>query len=133
MALYENVFIARQDLTSSQVEGLIERFTAIINQQGGQVKKKEYWGLRNLAYPINKNKKGHYVLFNLDASVTAIVEIERNMGLSEDLLRHLTIRVDVLENEPSAMMQNRNRDYVRDGASRGKSDVENSTDEVGDN
>ncbi|MBL8686415.1 MAG: 30S ribosomal protein S6 [Alphaproteobacteria bacterium] len=133
MALYENVFIARQDLTSSQVEGLIERFTAIITQQGGQVKKKEYWGLRNLAYPINKNKKGHYVLFNLDAPATAIVEMERNMGLSEDLLRHLTIRVDVLENEPSAMMQNRNRDYVRDGASRGKADVENSTDEVGDN
>ena len=122
MALYENIFIARQDLTTSQVDSLVERFSSIVTTQGGQVTKKEYCGLRNLAYAIKKNKKGHYVLFNLDAPPAAILEMERNMGLSEDLLRHLTIKVEELETEPSAMMQSRNREYSREGSFKPRSE-----------
>ena len=128
MALYENIFIARQDLTTSQVDGLVERFSSIVTAQNGQVTKKEYWGLRNLAYPIKKNKKGHYVLFNLDAPPAAILEMERNMGLSEDLLRHLTVRVEELETEPSAMMQSRNREYSREGSFKPRSENPDSPD-----
>ena len=108
MALYESVFIARQDISAAQVEQLTETFGNIIRENGGQVSKVESWGLKTLAYRIKKNRKGHYVLFNLDAPSAAVTEMERNMSLSEDILRFLTVRVEKLEEVPSAMMQSRN-------------------------
>jgi small subunit ribosomal protein S6 len=105
MPLYESIFIARQDVAAPQVEALTKEFSDIIIAQGGQVKKTEQWGLRNLAYRINKNKKGHYVLFNLDASPAAIAEMERNIKLHEDVLRFITIRVEEHETGPSAILR----------------------------
>jgi small subunit ribosomal protein S6 len=107
MALYETVFIARQDISASQVEALIETFAALIAEGKGEVKKREYWGLRTLAFRIKKNRKGHYVLFNIDAPSAAVAEMERNMRINEDVLRYLTVRVDALEEVPSAVMQSR--------------------------
>ena len=109
MALYETVFIARQDITSAQAEQLAETFTQLLRDNGGDVKKTEHWGLKTLAYRMNKNRKGHYVLFNIDAPYPAVAEMERNMRLNEDVLRYMTIRVDELEEGPSAVMQNRDR------------------------
>jgi small subunit ribosomal protein S6 len=107
MPLYENVFIARQDISSAQVDTLADTFTQLITEQGGEIKKRESWGLRNLAYRMNKNRKGHYVLFNIDAPAPAIAELERNMRINEDVLRYLTIRVDAHEEGPSPIMLNR--------------------------
>jgi len=109
MPLYECVFIARQDISSTQVDGLVEIFSQIIADNGGKVTKTEGWGLRTLAYRIKKNRKGHYVLFNVDAPAVAIQEMERNMRINEDVLRYLTIKVDELEEGPSVIMQNRGR------------------------
>src|SRR5690348_3759976 len=114
MPLYENVFIARQDISSAQVEALADSFATLVGEQGGQVTKREYWGLRNLAYRIKKNRKGHYILFNLDAPPPAVNELERNMRINEDVLRYITVRVDALEEGPSAVMQNRGRSEERD-------------------
>ena len=110
MSFYENIFIARQDVTAAQVEALTDAFAAIVTEQGGKVTKREYWGLRNLSYRIKKNRKGHYMLLNLDAPAAAVVEMERNMRINEDVLRLLTVRVEVLEEGPSAMLQSRSRD-----------------------
>ena len=118
MPLYESVFIARQDISSQQVEGLTETFGKIIADNGGEIAKSEYWGLRNLAYRIKKNRKGHYVLFNIDAPPPAIQEFERNMRISEDVLRYLTIRVDELEEGPSIQMQSRHAREERQRARR---------------
>lgn len=107
MRFYENVFIARQDLTSNQIETLAQHYTAIVKEYGGEVSKTEFCGLRTLAYPIKKNKKGHYVLLNIAVDSKAITEMERQMRLNEDVLRFLTVRVDELDNNPSALMQNR--------------------------
>src|SRR5688572_23844522 len=107
MALYENVFIVRQDVSSQQVEDITKRFTEIIGEGGGQVTKNEYWGLRSLTFRIKKNRKGHYMLLNLDAPPAAIKEMERNMGLHEDVIRHLTVRVEALEEGPSAVLRNK--------------------------
>src|SRR5215469_11352149 len=107
MPLYENVFIARQDISGAQVDTLADQFTQLIADHGGEVKKRENWGLRNLAYRMNKNRKGHYVLFNIDAPAPAIAELERTMRINEDVLRYLTIRVDALEEGPSPIMLNR--------------------------
>jgi small subunit ribosomal protein S6 len=107
MPLYENVFIARQDISGAQVDALADTFTQLIADQGGEVKKRENWGLRNIAYRISKNRKGHYVLFNIDAPAPAIAELERTMRINEDVLRYLTIRVDELEEGPSPVMLNR--------------------------
>ena len=104
MALYESVIIGRQDLTLSQFESLIEEFILVLKSQEGDVKKREYWGLRNLAYKINKNRKGHYTLLNIDAPTSAISEYERLMGLHEDIVRFLTIRIDEINDNPSPMM-----------------------------
>jgi small subunit ribosomal protein S6 len=114
MPFYENVFIARQDISAAQVEALADTFTGIVAAQGGQVTKREYWGLRNLSYRIKKNRKGHYILFNLDAPPMAVTELERNMRINEDVLRYLTVRVQALEEGPSAVMQNRGRGDDRD-------------------
>ena len=107
MPLYENVFIARQDISGTQVDALTEAFTQLIGEQGGEVKKQEYWGLRNLAYRMKKNRKGHYVLLNIDAPPAAIAELERTRRINEDVLRYLTLRVETLEEGPSPVMQNR--------------------------
>src|SRR5687767_375756 len=124
MPYYENIFIARQDVTSAQVEGLTEHFAGIVAAQGGNVSKKEFWGLKSLSYRIKKNRKGHYVLLNIDAPAAAVAEMERLMGINEDVLRTLTLRMDVLEEGPSAMMQSRDgRDSVgRDRDGRGDRD-----------
>jgi small subunit ribosomal protein S6 len=109
MAFYENVFIARQDISTAQVEAMVAQFSEIITSQGGTVGKTEQWGLRNLTYRIKKNKKGHYVLMNITASGTAIAELERNMRIHEDILRYLTVRVEKLEEGQSAMLLNKDR------------------------
>lgn len=119
MPLYENVFIARQDLTQAQVDTLADTFTELVKGQGGEVKKRESWGLRNLSFRIRKNRKGHYVMFNLDAPSAAVVELERNMRLNEDVVRFLTVRVDALEEGPSAMMQRREERSERGFGDRG--------------
>jgi small subunit ribosomal protein S6 len=108
MSLYECVFIARQDISAPQVETLTAELTEIITQGGGSVSKTEYWGLRNIAYRVKKNRKGHYVLLNIDAPSAAVKEMERQMSINEDVLRTLTIRVEELEEGPSAMMQSKN-------------------------
>jgi small subunit ribosomal protein S6 len=107
MPLYENVFIARQDISGAQVDALADGFAQLVTDHGGEVRKREYWGLRNLAYRMRKNRKGHYILFNLSAPPAAIAELERMMRINEDVIRYLTIRVDTLEEGPSAMMQSR--------------------------
>ncbi len=121
MAYYESVFIARQDVSAAQVDGLADNFTKIIQEQGGKVAKKEYWGLRNLAFRIKKNRKGHYVLFNLDAPAAAVKEMERNMRINEDIIRILTVRVEALEEGPSAVMQSKGREG-REGGGRFRDD-----------
>ena len=111
MAFYEGVFIARQDASTAQVDGLQDTFAALIEEKGGKVTKREYWGLRNIAYRMKKNRKGHYVLFNIDAPSEAIDELDRQLRLNEDVLRHLVVRVEELDAEPSVMMQKgRDRD-----------------------
>jgi small subunit ribosomal protein S6 len=110
MPCYESVFIARQDISASQTEGLTETFSQIITEQGGNIVSVENWGLRSIAYRINKNRKGHYVLMNIDAPAPALHEMERQMRINEDVLRYMTIRVDGFEEGPSAMMRNRDRD-----------------------
>jgi small subunit ribosomal protein S6 len=115
MALYECVFIARQDISSTQTESLIEQFSNILTENQGSLARQEYWGLRNLAYRIKKNRKGHYVLLNIDAPSDAVHEMERNMRLNDDVLRYLTIRVDEFEEGPSAVMQNRHTRDERGG------------------
>jgi len=109
MSLYECVIIARQDIATTQVETLVEEFAGVIAANGGQVSKKEFWGLRNIAYRMKKNRKGHYVLLNVDAPAAAVKEFERQMSINEDILRYLTVRVDELEEGPSAVLQNKNQ------------------------
>ncbi len=113
MSLYECVVIARQDLSVQQAEGLNENLKKIIEEQGGSVKKTEYWGLRQMAYRIRKNRKGHYTLFNVDAPAAAVHELERVMRINEDILRHLVLRVEELEQGPSIVMQRKSRDDNR--------------------
>ncbi|MDJ0930841.1 30S ribosomal protein S6 [Breoghania sp.] len=117
MALYEHVFLARQDISAQQVEQLVEQFKTIITDGGGTVGKVENWGLRTLAYRVHKNRKAHYTLMNIEAPYPAVVEMERQMRLHEDVLRFLTLKVDKHEEEQSAMMQKRDRDDRRRGRS----------------
>lgn len=114
MALYEHIFLARQDVSSQQVEELTTTITNVLTDAGGKVTKNEYWGLKTLSYRIRKNRKAHYTLLNIDAPHAAVAEMERQMRINEDILRFMTIRVDELEEGPSAMMQKRDRDD-RDG------------------
>ncbi len=115
MPLYEHVMIARQDLSSAQAEGLIEHFSAILADNGGKVVGSEYWGLKTMAYKINKNRKGHYAFMKTDAPATAVQEMERLMRLHEDVMRVLTVKVDAHEDGPSVQMQKRDeRDGRRD-------------------
>ena len=113
MALYEHIFLARQDVSPTQVEEMTATLTGVITEGGGKVTKNEYWGLKSLSYRIKKNRKAHYTRLNLDAPHQAVAEMERQMGINEDILRFMTIRVDELEEGPSAMMQKRDRDDDR--------------------
>ena len=107
MALYESVIIGRQDLTVNQFESLVEEFISVLTSHKSDIKKKEYWGLRNLAYKINKNRKGHYSMLNIDGPSDAIIEYERLMRLHEDIVRFLTIRVNKIDEKPSPIMGNK--------------------------
>ena len=110
MPLYEHVFLARQDLAQAQVDALAENATKIIADNGGKVVKTETWGLKSLAYRIAKNRKAHFVMLDIDAPAPAVAELERQTNINEDVIRFMTIRVDELENGPSAMMRKSDRD-----------------------
>ena len=107
MALYESVIIGRQDLTPGQFETLLEKFIEVIQSFKGEIKKRENWGIRNLAYKINKNRKGHYTLLNIDGPPEAIQEYERLMRLDEDVIRFLTIKIKSVNEKPSPLMVNK--------------------------
>tara|TARA_B100000686_G_scaffold336841_1_gene407201 strand:- start:495 stop:977 length:483 start_codon:yes stop_codon:yes gene_type:complete len=117
MPLYESTLIARPDISGQQVESLSEQFQEIVRDKGGEVAKTEYWGLRSLTYRIKRNRKGHYLHMQIDAPADAIAEMERNMRINEDVMRYLTIRVDELDPEPSAIMQSKGS---RDSRGRGE-------------
>ena len=114
MPLYEHVFLARQDASTQQVEELTTQMTGIVEQLGGKVVKMENWGVRFLTYRMNKNRKAHFVLLNIDGPSTAVAEIERQERISEDVIRYLTVRVEEHEEGPSAMMRKADRDRDRD-------------------
>src|SRR6476619_6190598 len=123
MPLYEHVFLARQDASTQQVEELTTQMTGIVEQAGGKVTKTENWGVRSLTYRMNKNRKAHFVLLNIDAPSAAVAEIERQERISEDVIRYLTVRVDEHEEGPSAMMRKADRDRDdRGGGFRGDRD-----------
>jgi len=124
MPLYETVFIARQDVSAKQVEDLAAAFGKIVNDNGGQLKNTESWGLRSLAYKIKKNRKGHYTLMHFDSPHKAIAEMERIMGLNEDILRFMTVSIDKLPEGPSAILKSSSDDDrgERGGFSRNRDD-----------
>jgi small subunit ribosomal protein S6 len=113
MPLYECVLIARNDITQQQVEAVADTVAAQLEGEGGAVKKREYWGLRSLAYRVKKNRKGHYMLLGLDAVPASVTEMERQLRLNEDVLRFLTIRVDEIEEAPSAILSRKSDDRER--------------------
>ena len=123
MPFYESVFIARQEISSQQFETLSDQFSEIIGDGGGKVTKRENWGLKGLAYRINKSRKAHYMLFNIDAPAEAISEMERQMRLSDDILRYMTIRISELSNEPSVQAKNK-PSKSHDGDSKTRGEVE---------
>ncbi|MEM6461960.1 MAG: 30S ribosomal protein S6 [Pseudomonadota bacterium] len=110
MALYEHVFLARQDVSGQQVEALVEQFKGVLEANGGSVGRVENWGLKSLSYRMNKNRKAHFTLMDIDAPANAVQEMERQMRISEDVLRYMTIRVEAHGEGPSVMMQKRDRD-----------------------
>jgi small subunit ribosomal protein S6 len=120
MALYEHVFLARQDVTAQQVETLTEQLKSIITSNGGSVAKSEYWGIKSLAYRVKKNRRAHFTLLNIDAPAAAIAEMERQMRINEDVIRLLTIRVDAHEEGPSAMLRKREDSDRDDRGERGE-------------
>ncbi|HEY0219448.1 MAG TPA: 30S ribosomal protein S6 [Afipia sp.] len=114
MPLYEHVFLARQDASAQQVEDFTTQITGVIEGLGGKVTKAENWGVRSLTYRMNKNRKAHFMLLNIDGPSSVVAEIERQERISEDIIRYLTVRVDELEEGPSAMMRKADRDRERD-------------------
>jgi small subunit ribosomal protein S6 len=116
MPLYEHVIISRPDISPQQVEELVEGITALLGQHGGKVSKVEYWGLRNLAYRINKTRKGHYSLLNIDAPAPAVHEMERLQRINEHVMRYMTIAVEELEDGPSPVLARRERDEKKQRA-----------------
>ena len=110
MPLYEHVFLARQDASAQQVEELTKQFTGIIEGLGGKITKSEYWGVKSLTFRMDKNRKAHFTLFNVDAPPAALAEVERQERISEDVLRFMTIKVEEHEEGPSAMMRKSDRD-----------------------
>ena len=120
MPLYECVFIARNDVSQQQVDLIADELTTLIAENGGEVKKREYWGLRGLAYKVKKNRKGHYMLLGIDAPAPAIHELERQLGLNEDVLREMTTRIEEINaEEPSAILAKRGEDRDRERGFRG--------------
>jgi len=117
MPLYEHVFLARQDVSAQQVEAMMKEYQGVIEGLGGKVAKTEYWGIKGLAFKIKKSRKAHYVLFNIDSPPAAVAEMERLMGISTDVIRFITVKVEEHETEPSAMMRKSDRDdrSERDG------------------
>src|SRR6201996_7021253 len=113
MPLYECVLIARNDVTQQQVEGIADNIASQLEIEGGAVRKREYWGLRSLAYRIKKNRKGHYILLGLDAPSAAILEMERQFTLHEDVLRFMTVRVEAITEEPSVILSRKSDDRDR--------------------
>jgi small subunit ribosomal protein S6 len=113
MALYEHVFLARQDLSQAQVDALAAQATEIVESMNGKVTKTETWGLKSLAYKIERNRKAHYVLLNIDAPGNVVAELERQTRINEDVIRYMTIRVDALEDGPSVMMRKNERERKR--------------------
>lgn len=107
MSLYELVFVIRQDISSNDVDKITDDFIKIITAEGGLIKKNEYWGLRNLAYEINNNKKGHYTLLGFEAMPAVVVELERKIKLSEDVIRYMTLNVESISAEPSAILRSK--------------------------
>jgi small subunit ribosomal protein S6 len=118
MALYEHVFLARQDLAQAQVDALAEAATKIVEDNQGKVVKTETWGLRSLAYRIAKNRKAHYVMLEIDAPGSVVAELERQTQINEDVIRYMTVKVDAHENGPTVMMRKGERDRER-GRDRG--------------
>lgn len=110
MTFYESIFITRQDISSSDVDKIVSDLSKIVVDLGSKVIKTEYWGLRNLAYEINNNKKGHYVFLGLEASPAAITEMERKMKLSQNIIRFLTLKVEAIETTPSPILRGKNFD-----------------------
>lgn len=128
MALYEHVFLARQDLAQAQVDALAETATKIVEDNAGKVVKTETWGLRSLAYKIAKNRKAHYVMLEIDGPGAIVAELERQEAINEDIIRYMTVRVDELENGPSVMMRKGDRDgrrRDRDGRDGGRDGRDN--------
>ena len=119
MPLYEHVFIARQDLSNTQAEALVEHFSTVLSDNGGKVLENEYWGVKTMAYKINKNRKGHYSYLRTDAPAPAVQEMERLMRLHDDVMRCLTIKVDKHEEGPSVQMQKRDERDRGDRPDRG--------------
>jgi small subunit ribosomal protein S6 len=115
MALYEHVFLARQDLSQAQVDALAAAATEIVESNDGKVTKTETWGLKNLAYKIDRNRKAHFVLLNIDGPGSVVAELERQTRINEDVIRYLTVRVDEHEEGPSVMMRKGDRDRERGG------------------
>ena len=114
MPVYEHVYLARQDLSQQQVDELTAQYKGVIEQMGGKIAKVEYWGVKSLTYRIRKNRKAHFTLLNIDAPPAALAEVERQQHISEDVLRAMTVRVEELEEGPSAMMRKVDRDRDRD-------------------
>lgn len=119
MPLYECVFIARSDVTPQQVDAIADALGTTLTERGGEVRKREYWGLRSLAYRIKKNRKGHYMLLGVSAEAEALNEMERQLGLHEDVLRSMTIRVEAIDEAPSAIIAKRGDDRDRERGFRG--------------
>src|ERR1700716_443363 len=120
MALYEHIYLARQDISAQQVDALTARFKAVIESFGGKVEKVEYWGVKSLAYRIKKNRKAHFSLFNIDAPPAALAEMERQMGINEDVIRFMTVRLEALEQGQSAMLRKRDDDDRGERPERGE-------------
>ncbi len=120
MALYEHVFLARQDVTAQQVDALTEQLKTVIQSGGGSVQKVEYWGIKSLAYRVKKNRRAHFTLMNIDAPAAAVAEMERQMRINEDVIRLLTVRVEAHEDGPSAMLRKRDDSDRDDRGERGE-------------
>jgi small subunit ribosomal protein S6 len=120
LALYEHIYLARQDISAQQVEALTAQFKAVIESFGGKVEKVEYWGVKSLAYRIKKNRKAHFSLLNIDSPPAALTEMERQMGINEDIIRFMTIRVEALEQGQSAMLRKRDDDDRGERPERGE-------------
>lgn len=120
MALYEHIYLARQDISAQQVDALTEQLKSVIESHGGKTEKVEYWGVKSLAYRIKKNRKAHFSLLNLDAPPAAVAELERQMSINEDIIRFMTIKVEALEAGPSVMMRKRDDDDRGERGERGR-------------